>query len=338
MRFKIAACILLILSVFNFVLGAPVPAQGVREARADAVEEGENVIIVSRKRAPGGNSYERDESDSDTEWWTFSPERLSAIESSSGSHSGIGTQSSSSGGNKSAMLTLGETEVSLDQQGEFKPATTTENQPASSSNTKSVSWGTSNKVVLPSGENPYEGEESDSDAEWWTFSPERLSRIESSSGSHSGIGTLSSSPGGNKSSMLTPGWTEVSLDQQGPFKPGTPTEDQPASSSKTKSVSWGTSNKVVLPSGEITSELLPQNLPLPPGREGYLAKMAGKSSPPPPPKGFVSNIKTYYGKLRTTFQHAVSHSFQHVVSHLKTVFEKLGKLDFRPRFQREVDA
>ena len=238
MRFTIVACILLILSVFNLVLAAPVPAQGLREARADAVDEGKNVIIVSGKRAPRGN--------------------------------------------------------------------------------------------------PYEGEESDSDMEWWTPSPERLSTIESSTGSpsHSSSGTPSSSPGGNKSPMLTPGWTEVSLDQQGAFKPGTTTENQPASPSKTKSVSWGTSNKVVLPSGEITSEPLPQNLPLPPGREGYLAKMAGQSSPPPPPKSqskdFVSNFRTYFGKLGTTFQHAVSH--------FKTVIGKLGKLDFRPRFQREVDT
>ena len=237
MRFKIVACILLILSVFNFALAAPVPAREVREARADAVEDGENVIIVSGKRAIAGN--------------------------------------------------------------------------------------------------PYEGEESDSDSGYWSFSPGRLAAIEASSGSHSGSGTPLSSQGGNKSPMLISGRTELSLDPEGAFKPGTTTENQPASSSTTKSVSWGTENKVVLPSGQIASEPLPpvvKDLPLPPGREGYLAKMAAQSSPPPKPqsKSFVSKFMTYFGKIGTMFQQTVSH--------FKTVFGKLGKLGFRPRFQREVDT
>jgi hypothetical protein len=50
-RYKIVACILLILSVFGFVHAAPVPVQGVREACVDAVDGGENVIIESGKRA-----------------------------------------------------------------------------------------------------------------------------------------------------------------------------------------------------------------------------------------------------------------------------------------------
>jgi hypothetical protein len=51
-RYKIVACILLILSVFGFVLAAPVAVQEVREACADAaVDAGDNVITGSGKRA-----------------------------------------------------------------------------------------------------------------------------------------------------------------------------------------------------------------------------------------------------------------------------------------------
>jgi hypothetical protein len=68
MRFKIVACILLILHVFSFVLAAPVLLREVRDACADAVEGDEDVIIVSGKRAPRGYPYDSD-SESDTEWW-----------------------------------------------------------------------------------------------------------------------------------------------------------------------------------------------------------------------------------------------------------------------------
>jgi hypothetical protein len=51
-RYKLVH-ILVILSVFNFVpvLAAPVPAQGVREVCADMADGGEDVVIVSGKRA-----------------------------------------------------------------------------------------------------------------------------------------------------------------------------------------------------------------------------------------------------------------------------------------------
>ena len=52
-RYKMVACTLLILSVFSFVLAAPVAVQEVHEAWADAVDggPGENVIIGLGKRA-----------------------------------------------------------------------------------------------------------------------------------------------------------------------------------------------------------------------------------------------------------------------------------------------
>jgi hypothetical protein len=150
MRYKIVACILLILSVFSLVLAAPVSRE-VREACADAVEGGETVIIVSGRRAPRGNPGEGAdpaESDlypidlSDTE----SPQSPSTPDHASGSHPGVDMPSSSSGGSKSPLWsTAGGTEVPLDTEGAFKPGTTTENPPVSGE-TKSVSWGPTTKV------------------------------------------------------------------------------------------------------------------------------------------------------------------------------------------------
>jgi hypothetical protein len=282
MRYKIVACIFLILPVFNFVLAAPVPVGEVREVCTDAVEDGENMIIESGKRAPRGNPYEGTEEDmypmdsdsSDTEG-TSPSQSSSPPDHASGSHSNVDMPSSlPSGGEEpprwfSEVWSIpGETKVSSDPEGAFKPGTTTENEAASSSKTKKVNF-------------------------WHT--------------------------------------TKVHI-----FEPDLPDEDQPASlppHSETKSVSWGLSNKVVLPSGEVISEPLPppevEPLPLPPGREGYLAKVSTKQQSPSPEiehaspssyfdlpqpqsKGFVSNFKTFFGKL--------------------------GKLNFRPRFQRAVDT
>ncbi len=51
MRCKVVARTLLILSVFNFVLAAPVAVRKVRESSADAMGGREDTIIVSGKRA-----------------------------------------------------------------------------------------------------------------------------------------------------------------------------------------------------------------------------------------------------------------------------------------------
>jgi hypothetical protein len=254
------ACILLVLSAFSFVLAAPVPTQEVREACADAVEGDENMIILSGKRAPRGNPYEGEDSDlfsldlSDTE---SPPQSPSAPNPASGSHPGVGTPSSPSGGSKSALLTAGGTEVPLDPKGAFK-------------------------LGLP----PPPGRE---------------------------------------------GYLAKVAGQQSPFPEiehappsGTTTGNQPTSPSGRKSISWDPTTKVHF-YHDGPEEL---GLPPPPGREGYLAKVAKQQSlspeiehaspfshfePPPPPKpqskGFVSNIKS-----------------------------KLGKLKFRPRFQRTVEA
>jgi hypothetical protein len=340
------ACIPLILSVFSFVLAAPVPVREVREARTDAVVEGdENMIIVPGKRAARGNPHEGPEEDlyppdlSDTEWgnpheeveedlyppdlsdtaWGTPPHQSpSAPDYVSGSHPDIDMPSS--GGSKSPLLstTPGGTEVPLDSEGAFTPGTTTENQPASSSKTKKVNFWHTTKVHF--------------------FDPDL------------------------------------------PPRP----EDQSTSSSET-----APSNKVLLPSGEITSEQLPPEsdfLPLPPGREGYLAKVTTQPSPspesdflplPPGREGYLAKVATqpspspesdflplppgregYLAKVAT--QPPPSPEIEHLsplryfdlpppppqskgfFSKFKTYFaryfRKLGKLKFWPRFQRTVDT
>ena len=239
MRYKIVACILIL---SGFVLAAPVPGQDVREAFADAVEGGENMIIVSRKPAPPGNPHEAEESglypiDSSNTEWNMPPAPQSSSDHASGSHPGVGMSSSPSGG----------TEVPLDSEGASKPGTTTDDQLASSSKTNKLDWGHMTKGI------PYRP-------------------------------------------FLAPLPEDETLSDEEPWS-----DDEPSSY------------------GEITSKQLPpgiEPLPLPPGREGYLAKVAAQqlSSPeieqaspssifePPPSsksqsKGFVSKVKTFVGKL-----------------------------------------
>ena len=184
--------------------------------------------------------------------------------------------------------------------------------------------------------NPYQGEESDlyppdlSDTESGTPRPQSPSAPNYASGSHPGVDMPSSPSAESKPPPgSTPGWTDVPLDEEGAFKPGTTAEDQPASSSGTKSVSWGHTTKVHF----FHDGPDPLGLDPPPGREGYLAKVAGKQlapleiehaspasyfAPPPPPppkpksKGLIGSVKSYVSKV--------------------------GKLKFRPRFQRTVDS
>src|SRR5713101_2891874 len=137
MRFKIVVCTLLILSIFSFVLAYPVLKREVRGACTDAAEGGENVISVSGKhRAP--RQYW---SKSDPEWWTL---EFKPPPAPSGSHPGVDKPSSFSVGSESQVWsTPGGTEVPA---GAFKVGTTTENQPASSSQAKKVSWAPTTNV------------------------------------------------------------------------------------------------------------------------------------------------------------------------------------------------
>jgi hypothetical protein len=297
MRYKIVACILLILSVFSFVLAAPVPVPEIREA----VEGGENVIIVSEKRAAGGNPnrWADSDSDSDTEWATPSPQSSQPPDHASGSHPGVDTPSTS-GGSVSPLWskvwsTPGGAEVPLDPEGAFKPGTTTpkkvnfwhttkvhifepdlspppEDQPAKKA--LSVSWGPS-QLILPSGEiisEPLPPEPLPSPPGREAYLA-KMAAQQSPSSEHASPSSEHASPSSDHSSSSS------DFDLYPPHSP------EHASSSS-------------------NVDLYPPQSP----------EHASSSSnvdlyPPPESKGFASKFKTFFGKLK-----------------------------FRPRFQRTVDT
>jgi hypothetical protein len=281
-RYKIDACILLILSVFGFVLAAPVAVQEVREACADAAVDGdENVIIGWGKRA--------DEEEPLLQWWAQAQKGSSSYwstapwkyhGSSSAPNYASGTRwdlnpSFSPGGSKPPPLsTSGGTEVPSNPlaEGEAKliqPGTSTEiqpaslskaksgtwapnnNKPASLSKSKSVSWAPSRTVVLPSGSIHTEMLEPEK-------KPPQLS--------------------------ITDG-TELSLKPEAEAKliqPETSTDIQPLLQSES------------------------------PEREGYLPKMAAQQSPPKPK---AKNIfKKLLGKLKFKLSRRISRTAGGVVT------------------------
>lgn len=168
MQYKLVAWIL-ILSIFSFVLAAPVLVREVREACANAMEGDGEVIIVSEKRATKLETIEeepdlyppelsgpiKEESDlyppylSDTESWTpppSPPQSPSASVDASGNHPGVGMPSSPPAGSTSplsskVLSTPGGTDAKI--------------EPASSSGPR-VSWNPATKfndepVVRPGG-------------------------------------------------------------------------------------------------------------------------------------------------------------------------------------------
>jgi hypothetical protein len=122
-RYKIVACILLILSVFGSVLAAPVAVQEVREACADAVVGCENVIIGV---GPGKRADVQEEEDP----LARAQQEPSSSSSAPNYASGTPPDPSFSSG----------------------PGTSTGIRPASSSKAKSVSWSLWQEVKLPSGQ------------------------------------------------------------------------------------------------------------------------------------------------------------------------------------------
>ena len=152
-RYKIVACILLILSVFNSVLAAPVAVQEVREACADAVDASDTLIIGSWKRANEEDSLLAQAQQGSSlrlrpSGWTSLPPGLASVLDNP-------NPSFSSGESKQPLLsTSSETELSWNPEGEAKliqQGPLTGIQPASSSKAKSVSWAPWKEVKLPSG-------------------------------------------------------------------------------------------------------------------------------------------------------------------------------------------
>jgi hypothetical protein len=120
------------------------------------------------------------------------------------------------------------------------------------------------------------------------------------SGIHPGVGKPLPSSGGGDSPLWskvwsTPGGTAVPWNQEGPVKPGTTAENQPASitGNKPKLVSWASTKNVLLPSGDVLKRPLQSDTNLhlspPPGQPGYVAKQQ--------PKSFGSKFKAFFSKL-----------------------------------------
>ena len=144
MRFKIVACMLSILPAFIFVLATPIPVREVRDMRADAMEGDEDIIIVAGKRAPPEDPYDLTGSDlSGVEWGASSTPGHDVGLSSGGSASPLWSKVWSSPGGT-------EVPEPWHQEGTFKPDSTTENKPTSTSNIKTVQWGPTTENQLPS--------------------------------------------------------------------------------------------------------------------------------------------------------------------------------------------
>jgi hypothetical protein len=118
-RYKIVACILLILSDFGFVLAAPVAIQEVREAWVDAVGGDENVIIELGKRTEFAEEEEpllhswKQQKASASEYWQSTPWRHQVSSSVPKYASGTNPNPSFSGESKPPLLsTSGGTELS----------------------------------------------------------------------------------------------------------------------------------------------------------------------------------------------------------------------------------
>jgi hypothetical protein len=160
-RCNIAACILLILSVFSFVLAAPVAVREVGKACADGVDVkvglGKRADVQEKDRFKkwlDDLDQAQQEPSEEVPWSNPSQRQSSSLAPTyaSGTHP---NPPSSPGESKSPLLsTSGRAELSWNPEGETKliqPGTSTEIQPASSSDPKSVSWAPSKKVQLPSG-------------------------------------------------------------------------------------------------------------------------------------------------------------------------------------------
>jgi hypothetical protein len=164
-QYRIVACILLILSIFSFMLAAPIAVQEVREACANAVDEGGDVIIGLAKRT------EVQEKEDPMKYWLTQgqqePSSSSDWRSTPSQHQGSSSMPNyasgthpnppfSSGESKpSPLSTSGGTELSWNPESEAKliqSGTSAEIQPTSSSKAKSVSWAPSKGVKLPSGD------------------------------------------------------------------------------------------------------------------------------------------------------------------------------------------
>jgi hypothetical protein len=157
-RYKVVACILLILSVFSLALAAPVAVRGAR-TDSDAVDGSDIVTIRSEKRTeeetqPLLGHWQQEEMSSPSDW-SSTPSQLQGSSSTPNFASGVRPNPSFSSGVQPGTST----EIQSWRPAKFQPVTSslTKIRPPEPSLTKSVSWAPLRGVSLPSGEIYREG-------------------------------------------------------------------------------------------------------------------------------------------------------------------------------------
>jgi hypothetical protein len=154
-RYKTITCILLILSVFSFVLAAPLAVREVDKASADGVDVkiglGKRADVQEEDRVKNWLDQAQQKPSEEVPWSTQSQRQGSSLAPTyaSGTHP---NPPSSPGESKSPLLsTSGGAELSWNPEGETKSIqswTSTENRPALSSEAESVSWTPSKDMML----------------------------------------------------------------------------------------------------------------------------------------------------------------------------------------------
>ena len=329
-RYKIAS-ILLILSVVNFVLAAPVALQEVREARTDAVGRGDNAVIELGKRVgkedplfAQAQQQQEPPSTSDGFGRVWTPSQHQGSSSAPNYASGTHPNPSFSSGESNPLLlfTSGGTELSwnAEPEGETKsiqPGISNEIQAASPRKAKSVSWAPSKEVQLPSGGETLVLPLQSGVKKILPLPPGREGYLAKMAAQQSPSPTIEHTPPHSYFDLVPP-------------PPGR----------------QGYLVKMAAQSPSPTIEHTPphsyfdlQVVPPPPGRQGYLAKMAAQQSspqeighasphspfdilPPPGREGYLT---------KTAAQQSPSKGF---FSNTAKLFDKLDKLKLLPRFRR----
>jgi len=311
-RYKLAVHILAILSVFNFVpvLAAPISVQEAREACADVADGGEDVIIVSGKRAEEGQgtwsgyhglTQASPGSSMSVQLSTLSqdpPGSPSTSDHASGVHqettSPIQLPSSSSGGTKLSWYSSDDT--GRDGVQPVQPGTTSKIPSISSVRTKTgKSWVAGSSVRTKTAKSRWKaGSSVRTKPDYW-------------------VPTTETEPASSSSGQITPASSSKDLLSSEQIIPASSSKDlspseqvTPASSSKdllsSEQITPASSSKDLSPSEQVTPVSSSRVLQLP-EQEGYLAQTP-TNQPKPQSKNFwgklASKSKSFLSSLAST--------------------------------------
>ncbi|KAF8491595.1 hypothetical protein F5888DRAFT_1735144, partial [Russula emetica] len=298
-RYKLAVHILAILSVFNFVpvLAAPISVQEAREACADVADGGEDVIIVSGKRAEEGQgtwsgyhglTQASPGSSMSVQLSTLSqdpPGSPSTSDHASGVHqettSPIQLPSSSSGGTKLSWYSSDDT--GRDGVQPVQPGTTSKIPSISSVRTKTgKSWVAGSSVRTKTAKSRWKaGSSVRTKPDYW-------------------VPTTETEPASSSSGQITPASSSKDLLSSEQIIPASSSKDL----SPSEQVTPASSNKdLLLPEQEGYLAQTPTNQPKPQSKN-FWGKLASKS------KSFLSSLastsKSFGSKLASISKSLVS--------------------------------